>query len=304
MLFTIRTLSNLPQQGIRTDMARKDSLRLLHKVSHSFAPNEWDDPDYAVLRIAQEHWGEGTVRPGLVHEYHTIFIVRSGSIWWDKEDMVLQPGDALLCRAGEPRLLSCPDEDVQMGICLLQGDQWLDALDKAFPDGRCVAANGQASTEIFPLFDMMLEEALQGRSESHLACRHWLNLMCLRIARQAAAPPARRSRSLLKFQAARQLICDEWRTLPSINEVAERLNISHTYLCRIFRDYEGTTPQNFLLNLRIRASADELARGERSLSELAKAYHFADQFAFSRAFKRVMSEPPSHYAARYQRKAG
>ncbi len=281
---------------------RPDILKLLHKVSHSFAVNEWDDPDYAVLRVAQEHWDKGTVRPGLLHDYHTLFLMRTGSISWDPEDLVLQPGDALLCRADEPRLMSCPDEDVQMGICLLQGDGWKPIMARAFPDGKNVATQSEALSEIFVIFDFLLEEALQARPDSHVACRHWMNLLFLRIARQPGVAPSKRARSWLKFQAARQLISEEWRTLRSINEVAERLEISHTYLCRIFKDYEGTTPQNFLMNLRIRASADELARGERSLSELARAYHFADQFAFSRAFKRVMAEPPSHYAARYQMK--
>ena len=88
--------------------------------------------------------------------------------------------------------------------------------------------------------------------------------------------------------------------IDDVAAVAEHCRITHTYLCRLFRDYADSTPQQYLQRVRIRMAADELCRGEASIADLARMYGYSDQFAFSRAFKRVMGEAPTAFRARYR----
>jgi len=79
----------------------------------------------------------------------------------------------------------------------------------------------------------------------------------------------------------------------SLEELAQGLYTSPYHLCRVFRQETGQTIHNYLNQIRLRASLEQVAAQETSLMELSLALGFANHSHFSAAFRRAFGVPPS-----------
>jgi len=82
----------------------------------------------------------------------------------------------------------------------------------------------------------------------------------------------------------------------SIDSIAHSLNYSRNYLYTLFKNSYGTSPQAYLLNLRIQ-KAKELLTNEQNLSinEIAHAIGYKDPLYFSRLFHKKTGVTPLEY---------
>ncbi|MBN1673519.1 MAG: helix-turn-helix transcriptional regulator [Kiritimatiellae bacterium] len=82
---------------------------------------------------------------------------------------------------------------------------------------------------------------------------------------------------------------------PRPADLAGLMRLSEDYFTRVFRRSFGMTPRAWLMHERIRLAAIELAKTNRSISEVAFKYGYRDACLFSRQFKQVIGESPSRY---------
>lgn len=278
-------------------MKPTDVLHLKQKQSRSFGPKEWGGGDgIKVLRVASEVWGEGTYRPGLRPDHATVFLVRSGRILYGKTGEVAWQGELLWLGRGDRRWLECTGGDCHLSLVAVHGPAWERLLAKTWPPGEVLRG---VTGEVISRFDQLLKEALKGRKTDHAACVLWLRLIGLEVAGKDERRGEPTSAYRL-FATLRHLLVDARGAGPTPAELARRSGVTHAYVCRLFRAYEGMTPGGFVAKVRMRAAADELARDREKLDVVAQRWGYADAFGFSRAFKRVMGEAPSRYAARYR----
>ncbi|HQZ26825.1 MAG TPA: AraC family transcriptional regulator [Verrucomicrobiales bacterium] len=83
----------------------------------------------------------------------------------------------------------------------------------------------------------------------------------------------------------------EWR----IPELAKRCGLSARQLHRQFLEYVKMSPQEFVLRSRIHAAAALLRRSDEAIVSLSDRYHFCDQSAFTRQFRRILGTTPAKY---------
>jgi AraC-like DNA-binding protein len=83
----------------------------------------------------------------------------------------------------------------------------------------------------------------------------------------------------------------EWR----IPELAKRCGLSGRQLHRQFIDHVKMSPQEFVLRSRIHAAAAALRRSDEPIASLSERYHFCDQSAFTRQFRRILGTTPAQY---------
>lgn len=81
----------------------------------------------------------------------------------------------------------------------------------------------------------------------------------------------------------------------NINQLAQQLDVSRTYLYSIFKKYLGYSPQQFLLKMRIEKSKHLLKNSKDSVQSIAFQVGYKDEFTFSKAFKRYTGISPSLY---------
>ena len=75
-------------------------------------------------------------------------------------------------------------------------------------------------------------------------------------------------------------------------------NARSCQLQRLFRRVLGQTIQQYIIATRVHAAAYELAQTARNIAEIAFAYGFNDQSAFSNSFRAVMGTSPRAYRLR------
>ena len=85
----------------------------------------------------------------------------------------------------------------------------------------------------------------------------------------------------------------------TLSSISANVNLSSSYLCRIFKSEVGTSITNYLNNLRIRKAATLIKENTMSMKEISSMVGIDDQLYFSRLFKKCMGISLSEYGKRY-----
>lgn len=88
----------------------------------------------------------------------------------------------------------------------------------------------------------------------------------------------------------------------SVEELAQRANMSRSAFALRFKSIVGVAPMEYLTRWRMLLASDRLRNGDDSISSIAFSLGYESESAFSTAFKRVMSEAPRHYQRGRQRR--
>ena len=80
-----------------------------------------------------------------------------------------------------------------------------------------------------------------------------------------------------------------------IRNIAHKLNTNVSTLEHLFRKQLGTTPRDYLSQLRMQTAAELLRSGNMRIGRIAERVGYEDPLAFSHAFKRVFGVSPREY---------
>ncbi|MBR4206005.1 MAG: helix-turn-helix transcriptional regulator [Clostridia bacterium] len=83
----------------------------------------------------------------------------------------------------------------------------------------------------------------------------------------------------------------------SVQKLAENLGMSDSRFYRVFREYTGTTPYQYLLNLRVKAAQNLLATTDHQIKYIAYTVGFNSVNHFITHFKEAAGCTPSEYRA-------
>ena len=81
----------------------------------------------------------------------------------------------------------------------------------------------------------------------------------------------------------------------SVAEIAKMCNVSQNYFCRLFKEYSGITPQDYILKAKIEKAKIALRETSLSVSEIALLCGFEDASYFCRLFKKKTGVSPLGY---------
>jgi len=81
----------------------------------------------------------------------------------------------------------------------------------------------------------------------------------------------------------------------SIQSLAYHLGLDRSYLCRIFKAVTKLSPQEYLIDLRIRKACELLCNTELSISIISLSVGYEDTLYFSKLFKKKRGVNPSQY---------
>jgi len=90
---------------------------------------------------------------------------------------------------------------------------------------------------------------------------------------------------------------EHYRDKITLEMIADHVNFSENYLCRVFREQTGTSLINYINNVRMNKAADLIMKGHTYIKEIASLVGISDQFYFSRMFKKHFGVTPTDYKA-------
>lgn len=88
---------------------------------------------------------------------------------------------------------------------------------------------------------------------------------------------------------------------PSLNNIAlaEKMGVSEVYLRRLFVAHCGTSPKQYILDLRVEKAKQLLSDHLYTVTEVAEKCGFSSVYHFCRVFKQRTGMTPSEYAAQH-----
>ena len=86
----------------------------------------------------------------------------------------------------------------------------------------------------------------------------------------------------------------------SIDSLCLILHISHSYLCKIFKEKTGVTLKYYLTSLRLNHALSLLKATDLSIKQIAYQSGFCDEFNFMKSFKKHFGTTPSLYRKNFQ----
>ncbi len=78
----------------------------------------------------------------------------------------------------------------------------------------------------------------------------------------------------------------------SIASLCNKLDVSRSYLYNLFKNGFNTSPQKFLIKIRMEEAKNRLKDSPSSIRQIAEAVGYIDEFTFSKAFKKYSGFSP------------
>ena len=86
----------------------------------------------------------------------------------------------------------------------------------------------------------------------------------------------------------------------TVKELSHAVHLSARQLHRKFVETFGSSPQAFILKLRLQAACEALQRGDAPIGEVARELGFCDQSAFTQLFQKHIGLAPLKYRQRFR----
>lgn len=103
-------------------------------------------------------------------------------------------------------------------------------------------------------------------------------------------------------EQCRDYIRRHYREKIYLQDIADHIGISPTYLSRLFRKETGGTVQDFINEERVYRASNLLMYSDLPLSEIGEYVHFPSQSYFGSIFKKLKGMSPKVFRDRYQKK--
>ncbi|KUM28727.1 hypothetical protein AU467_00010 [Mesorhizobium loti] len=125
------------------------------------------------------------------------------------------------------------------------------------------------------------------------ACRVLSKHSNLRLSQNAQESSSELSKS--QIACFREVVETRMNQKLSLADLAEGSGLSTGHFSHLFKRTTGSTPYQHLLQSRVQRARYLLAKTRMSVSQIAAECGFSDQIHFTRAFSKIVGQPPAAY---------
>lgn len=222
-------------------------------------------------------------------------VAGAGLIEQGVQQVELPAGSALLlnCRTPQSYCTAPGQQSWQHTWVHLDGAGVTNLAETLLPQNRLTPVRVSA-WEMQPLFDTIFAEWDRGTVAAQIETGLTLHRMLALMAARLLAGDASRSNRALIEQATGYIRAHYAEPL-SLDALLAQTPVSKSWFLRLFRQYTGTTPYNFLLSTRITRAKELLVLTDFAVSEIAHQVGFGDESNFSTRFTAMVGQSPQQY---------
>lgn len=222
-------------------------------------------------------------------------VAGAGLIEQGSQQVELPAGSALLlnCRTPQSYCTAPGQQSWQHTWVHLDGAGVANLAETLLPQNRLTPVRVSA-WEMQPLFETIFAEWDRGTVAAQIETGLTLHRMLALMAARLLAGDASRSNRALIEQATGYIRAHYAEPL-SLDALLAQTPVSKSWFLRLFRQYTGTTPYNFLLSTRITRAKELLVLTDFAVSEIAHQVGFGDESNFSTRFTAMVGQSPQQY---------
>jgi AraC family transcriptional regulator len=175
------------------------------------------------------------------------------------------------------------------------------------PQGSFHGLNGEDDFVLRNIMRLLIKEADDGGPSGKLYCESLVTALATRLLYlvRSAKRPDWKKISALPLRTLRRVLDrmqSSIHTDPDLQILAAEAGYSQAHFLRMFRAVTGTTPHQYLLDLKLEKAKELLAARKTPLIDIAAACGFSSHSHLSTAFGKRFGATPSHYAREINRK--
>lgn len=222
-------------------------------------------------------------------------VAGAGLIEQGSQQVELPAGSALLlnCRTPQSYCTAPGQESWQHYWVHLDGAGVANMAETLLPQNRLTPVR-VSGWEMQPLFESIFAEWDRGTVAAQIETGLTLHRMLALLAARLLAGDASRSNRALIEQVTGYIRAHYAEPL-SLDALLAQTPVSKSWFLRLFRQYTGTTPYNFLLSTRITRAKELLVLTDFAVSEIAHQVGFGDESNFSTRFTAMVGQSPQQY---------
>ena len=145
------------------------------------------------------------------------------------------------------------------------------------------------------------ECACQGNDRGDLMALGHLYFFLAALLRECGAQGGDGDDTVEYVHRATDYIREHYAGDTSVDSICQWLNISRSYLYKLFRRYYGMSPSSYLIHYRLEKARELLNAQQYAVNEVAEMVGFSDHPYFTKRFRMAYGMPPREYARRLQK---
>ena len=268
------------------------------KMLVGFFKNEFEDIVNTLYDIAINSCGRyelvkqkefKTYRPGGRGDYHLLYVAKGiGTFTINGEEQVLSEGNLVLYLPGEDHCYHYSNETSPIIYWLhFSGYNALKLLEENnLLNGRIFYVG--INIDISLLFDKIIKELQFSKGKFFELCNLYIKelvTLCCRYVIECSSPTNKQNKLL---DEAIEYFNDNFILPISIKDYANWQNISCCWFIRSFKNYTGTTPTQYITNIRINKAKNLLLGNSLTIGEIGDLIGYQNPLYFSRIFKKML----------------
>lgn len=164
---------------------------------------------------------------------------------------------------------------------------------------RAAMRGGISPTEAYQISDFYIQKLDQCTDEASItACR---NEAIRTLTDRVRLKKEQRARSTY-VEACCDYIGKHYREKIYLDDLAQKMGISPTYLSRLFSREVGVTIQDYVVSVRVERAANLLTYSSSSIADIGDYVNFPSQSYFGKVFKKYKGMTPKQYRNAYKPK--
>jgi AraC-like DNA-binding protein len=217
-----------------------------------------------------------------------------GSLVLNSKAFPLQPGTMTGFCAGVPHRYETDTKDPMEHIFVtFLGNDAKDLMQKSgLRKGGALVVHDPAETRA--LFDAILHTGMAKQPYSQTICCQYLRILLLKQASSDMSLKAH-SVSFTTFNKCKNFIDRHFSEEIHVSDVADTCDINVKYMSSLFKRYSDNTPHEYLMKIKLNKAANMLLNSTLTVKKIGELISLADQYHFSRNFKRYYGLSPKQY---------
>ena len=152
-------------------------------------------------------------------------------------------------------------------------------------------SNYERIAELFGLLDRTYHEKDVGYAME-------LSILCQRLVQEVCREhffPADRKINIKRLDCVLEYIRQYYAEKIRVEDLCECVNLSESNVIKLFKNNLGRTPVEYINQVRVNRAKELLLHTDMSIKEIAWETGFADEFYFSRVFKKMEGKSPRNF---------
>ncbi|GAK05403.1 transcriptional regulator, AraC family [Geomicrobium sp. JCM 19037] len=228
-----------------------------------------------------------------------------GNCQLGNDDYIITKDDVLIIPPFTSHSISA---NTKLTILVLEFDQKYlnthiedDLLERAFIQPERRTLYPFESSEFRQLLRKMLYEiSLQDDLQDHILKSHLIEILCILI-RSKRSKSTNQYQSVVRPESIKETIDRRYYELQSLEDLSKKVNVSKSYIQRIFKDQYSRTPMHYLSEVRIGRAKQLLTESDQEISSICFEVGFSSLATFYRIFKKHVGIPPNTYRSTYNK---